>query len=93
MGSDPAVAWSSNMGSGTKDAWKGVGASVLLHVACAAMLFFAIPGMLPFRTPPVIDLTIGGPWETGVAAAPAPGRSRVGPALIRGRNAATLPAP
>ncbi|MBP2669293.1 MAG: outer rane transport energization protein TonB [Deltaproteobacteria bacterium] len=61
-------------GSGTRHAWKCVGASVLLHVASAMVALFAIPGVPRFRTPLVIDLTIGGPWGPGDPAAPAPAR-------------------
>ena len=68
------MGWPKDKGYGTRDAWVGVGASVLLHVACAVVVLFAIPGMPPFRIPPVIDLTIGGPWGPRDSAAPAPAR-------------------
>lgn len=62
--------WRKNRGSVTSDAWKGLCSSVLLHAATAAVLLFAISGAPPSRTPLLVDLTIGGPWEPGDSAAP-----------------------
>ncbi|HEX9190513.1 MAG TPA: energy transducer TonB [Candidatus Deferrimicrobiaceae bacterium] len=61
-----------DLGSGTREAWKGVGASVLLHLATAAVALYTISAVPPTRTPLVVDLTIGGPWDAGAPADPAP---------------------
>ena len=81
-------------GSGTRDAWKGVGASVLLHVAAAALVLFAISAPPPSRTHLVIDLTIGGPWGDPVFHAPDPARGARQAAISSRREPpAAAPAP
>ena len=72
--------WLKYRGSGTRDAWKGLGASVLLHVTTAAVVLLTMSAAPPARAPLVIDLSIGGPWGDGVPATPVPPREprRVG---------------
>jgi protein TonB len=74
------VEWLKYRGSGTRDAWKGLGASVLLHVTTAAVVLLTMSAAPPARAPLVIDLSIGGPWGDGVPAPPVPPREprRVG---------------
>jgi protein TonB len=89
--------WLRYRGSGTRDAWKGLGASVLLHVTTAAVVLLTMSAAPPARAPLVIDLSIGGPWGDGVPAAPVPPREprRVGESASPGPlpDVPALPAP
>jgi protein TonB len=57
--------------SAARDAWKGLFASVLLHVAAAMAVLFAISVAPQARAPLVVDLTLEGP-EGPAAGRPIP---------------------
>jgi len=94
---DPGVIWQperhARRGARTGGSWKGLGASVLLHIAATAGVLFTISAVPPSRAPLVIDFTLEGLEEPALAPTP-PGK--VGRATASARSEslpAVLPTP
>jgi protein TonB len=96
---DPGVIWRPDRHAGRRagagGSWMGLGASVLLHVATAAVALFTISAVPPARAPLVIDFTLEGPGGPEPAFAPAqPGKGRRATAPARPESPpAVLPVP
>ena len=71
-------------------AWKGMGASLLLHLFLGAAMIFALSGP-PKGRPQVIDLTLLPPADTARRPVPHPFLAAVKPSRVPGRN--VLPEP
>ena len=71
-------------------AWKGMGASLLLHLFLGAAMIFALSGP-PKGRPQVIDLTLLPPADTARHPVPHPFLAAVKPSRVPGRN--VLPEP
>jgi len=96
---DPGVIWQperhARRGARTGGSWKGLGASVLLHIAATAGVLFTMSAVPPPRAPPVIDFTLEGPEGPEPAIAPTPpGKVRRAMAPARPESPpAVLPTP